>query len=307
MKYLYQVSLSFFLPTLAMADPYPIQFSIPENKIVEKIPPKNQDFALLIPGDLSTYIYTSEAEYYKDYQRSYFALTCKKGGWDCLRHYEILANGCIPYFRDIDQCDAKTMYFLPKELIKEAMHLEGVSYPKIDHTKFDGAKYSQILNKLLAYTRQYLTTSRMAEYLLKTVNYVGRNKILYLSTDVNPDYLRCLTLIGLKQLLGDRVVDFPKIEHIYKSNLDLRHLYGRGFSYTQILDDLPVDRENIEERIKNDEFDLIIYGSVHRGLLFHDVVCQTYPPERIIYLCGEDRHGKCGYFLWPNLFLREWE
>ena len=40
----------------------------------------------------------NESDYYKDYQRSYFAITCKKGGWDCLRHYEILANAVSPTF-----------------------------------------------------------------------------------------------------------------------------------------------------------------------------------------------------------------
>ena len=30
--------------------------------------------------------------------KKYFWITIK-AGWDCLRHYEILMNGCIPYFR----------------------------------------------------------------------------------------------------------------------------------------------------------------------------------------------------------------
>ncbi len=65
---------------------------------MSEIPEKDQDFASLIPGVLSTYIYDTEEEYFKGYQRAFYAVTCKKAGWDCLRHYEILANGCIPYF-----------------------------------------------------------------------------------------------------------------------------------------------------------------------------------------------------------------
>ena len=57
------------------------------------IPEKDLDFAFLIPGRGETYIYQTEPEYYENYQRAYFALTCKKGGWDCMRHYEILASG----------------------------------------------------------------------------------------------------------------------------------------------------------------------------------------------------------------------
>lgn len=291
-----------------LADPTPIQFSIPECKVVQKIPEKDKDFAFLIPGNEKTYIYDSEKEYYKDYQRSYFAVTRERGGWDSLRHYEILANGCIPYFPNLDQCDPRTMPFLPKELIKEAMHLEGVSYLHIDHSKFDKRKYHEILQKLLAHTRQYLTTKQMASYLLKKMNYTGSGKILYLSGDTYPDYLSCTILIGLKELFQERVVDFPKIKYIYKNYVGASFLYGKGFSYTKIFKDLPMDRENIEERIKAKEFDLIIYGAVHRGLPLHDLVCQTYEAEKIVHLCGSDgvpHINYCEYIQFPNLFMRE--
>lgn len=289
-----------------LAEPYPINFSIPECKIVAEIPEKTLDFAPLIPGDMQTYIYHDEDSYYKDYERSYFAVTRKKHGWDCMRHYEILACGCIPYFIDLDKCDDNTMYFLPRELIQEAMNLEGVSYPHIDHTKFDRAKYDEILNKLLDYTRTHLTTEAMARYLLEKIEYTGAGKILFLSPSTMPDYMRCLTLIGLKQLYQNSVVDFPKIDHIYSTYGDVRGLYGRGMSYTKILPDLPVDRTNIEERIANREFDLIIYGSVHRGTPYLEFVQQVYEPEKIAYICGEDWHG-CTYSHLSNFFLREFE
>ena len=35
------------------------------------------------------------------YSNSIFAITNKKLGWDCLRHYEILMNGCVPLYLDI--------------------------------------------------------------------------------------------------------------------------------------------------------------------------------------------------------------
>jgi hypothetical protein len=147
----------------------------------------------------------------------------------------------------------------------------------------------------------------MAAYLLNQVNYSGSGKILFLSNDVGPDYMRCCMLAGLKQLLGNRVVDFPKIDHIYTSyDKDIKQLYGKGISYTRIVEDLPIDREDIEERIKNREFDLIIYGSVHRGLRFHDLVLQMYSQDEIVYICGEDHH-RCEYVHLPHLFLREFD
>ena len=83
----------------------PISFAIPKSKILKEIDynPKNI-LAPLIPGKLNTYIYDNENSYYEMYKKSIFALTYKKAGWDCLRHYEILMNGCIPLFLDIENC-----------------------------------------------------------------------------------------------------------------------------------------------------------------------------------------------------------
>ena len=65
--------------------------------------------APLIPGKKSSQGYKSEQDYYKRYQDSIFALTYKKLGWDSLRHYEILMNGCIPLFLNIEKCPEKIL------------------------------------------------------------------------------------------------------------------------------------------------------------------------------------------------------
>jgi hypothetical protein len=258
----------------------------------------------LIPGELGTYIYDTEEDFYRSYQGSYYARTWKKAGWDCLRHYEILASGAIPYFRDLDKCEEKTLALFPKELVLAAMNMPGVSAEGIDHRVFDQTRYREIVTQLLDYTRKHLTTRQMAKYVLETIHYAGEGKILFLSGNTAPDYLRCLMLIGFKELLGERVVDYPKIKHIYRSYPDTDHLHGKGFTYTRIVDDLPVDRGNIAERIRSKEFDLVIYGSIHRNLPYHDLVKQVYHPDQIVYFCGEDAHH-CAYFHTHNLFLRE--
>ena len=38
-------------------------------------------------------------------------------GWDSLRHYEILMNGCIPLFLNIDKCPERVLTNLPKKLL----------------------------------------------------------------------------------------------------------------------------------------------------------------------------------------------
>lgn len=297
--FIYQIDL--------LSQPFPIGLCIPEEKILSSIAKKTKDFAHVIPGIQSTYIFTDEQDYYNDYKQSYFAVTTKKGGWDCLRHYEILANGCIPYFVDLDSCDPNTMTYFPKDLVREAMNLEGVCYLSIDHEKFDKKKYYEILEKLVEHTKTYLTTKAMAQSLLDRIGYAGTGKILFLSFDQFPDYQRCLTLIGLKQIFPETVVDYPKIEHIYKSYKgDTRTLYGRGFSYTKIINDclLETERACIEKKIKNHEFDLIVYGSIHRGCLYADLVHETYSSHEIVYICGEDMHT-CEFAYLSNLFLRE--
>ena len=300
---------------------YPIGFSIPEEKIVKEIPKKDRDFALINPVNGSGYIYKEENLYYEDYRRSYFAITCKKAGWDCMRHYEILANGCIPYFLGLEACGQNTLTFLPKKIIFEAMNLKGVFQGSIDHSKFDKAKYNDILERLLAHTREHLSTKSMANYILKTMRYTGRGPVLYLSNERDSDYLRCLTLAGLKSLLKDKVIDIPKVKHIYKNYTgDPSEFYGSGFTYSKVVEDVPVDRQNIAERIKSKEFELVIYGSVHRGLRYHSLVLEHYQPSEIAYLCGEDFHQTgdelhpqdrekcaCEYRSWQNLFLREFD
>ena len=43
----------------------------------------------------------------------------EKAGWDCLRHYEIIGNGTIPYFHELEDCPPDTLHSFPKELILE--------------------------------------------------------------------------------------------------------------------------------------------------------------------------------------------
>lgn len=116
----------------------------------------------------------------------------------------------------------------------------------------------------------------------------------------------CL-LIGLRQLFPETVVDIPKIDYIYTSYTgDIKKLYGKGFSYTKVVEDFPVDRTNIVERIKNKEFDLIVYSHVHLDCPFYDTVSQYYPAEKIVYICGEDAH-RCPFTHLHNFFLREYD
>lgn len=136
----------------------PINFCIPAELILNTVPSKIKDYASIIPGDLSTYIYDNQIDYYTDYQNSYYGVTIKKGGWDCLRHYEILMNGCIPYFPELENCPKNTMTLFPKDLIQQS-----------NQTVIDTGlpeDYMQQVIQLLEYTKKYLTTTYTAKIIL---------------------------------------------------------------------------------------------------------------------------------------------
>lgn len=271
---------------------YPIGFSIPKKYIVDKIPEKKKLLGHVIPNNLDTYVFHDEASYYQDYKDSCFAWTRKKDGWDCLRHYEILACGTIPIFHNLENCPMFIMDRLPKQLIMEANR----------ELAKDMSKYNFYAEKLLNHTRQHLTTEAMANYVLAAAGHPNAKRILYLSQDVNrgADYMRDLILHGLKEICGSRCHDYPRIDFLYSDYPhDTRQLYGRGFTYSKHLDPTlheTKDELAVLEGIRDEVYDVIVYGSVHRDRRFWDVVNMFYPPEKIILICGEDSHSDCPLF-----------
>ena len=283
---------------------HPISFSVPEEKIFEILDVrsmKKRILSNLVPGDMTTYVYTTEKDYNHQYRESYFAYTKKKGGWDCMRHYEIMANGCIPLFQSIEDCPVNTMALCPKHLFVEANRLYSARFvgKEVDSLREEDIReYTILLKKITKYTQNYLTTAKMAKYVINKSGLENVSKILYLSGCVGPDYLRCLTLHGLKKLFGRCCHDYPKIEHIYKSkNIKYLELYGKGMTYTNLIEPTLRNDEldkSIQEDILEKRYDMIIYGSYHRGIPFYETVCKTYEPNRIIMMCGEDLHN-CDY------------
>ena len=107
-------------------DFYPINFAYPTDKFINEGVDKDKLLGTVIPGHMDTFIFNDQNDYFNDYRRSYFAFTWKKSGWDCLRHYEILGNGCIPLFLDIEYCPNTNMVSYPKNLLKEYYKESGI-------------------------------------------------------------------------------------------------------------------------------------------------------------------------------------
>jgi hypothetical protein len=144
----------------------PIQFAIPYEKVAQESIEKTQRIAKIDPRDKSTYIYSQEREYYLDYRSSLFAYTTKKAGWDCLRHYEIMANDAIPIFIDFDQCPLGTMQFFPRMEIVAANSLimkNGVEFFQTDQG-FE--VWSKIHSQIKKFLVTNLTTVALANRIL---------------------------------------------------------------------------------------------------------------------------------------------
>jgi len=135
----------------------PINFAIPSKSIVNDVPIKYLQYSTIIPGDLRTYVYDNESDYFKGYMDAWFGVTFRKGGWDCLRHYEILMNGCIPFFPDLDKCPPYTMWNFPKKTIMECNS-------KLQNITIEELKSYTV--ELLEYTRNNLTTEKLFNYIL---------------------------------------------------------------------------------------------------------------------------------------------
>ena len=89
----------------------PGSFSIPHEKIrpvniankTQRLAKHCVDPEVAEAAGLNTsYAFGSEQAYYDDLSKSFYAVSTKRGGWDCLRHYEIAAAGALPCIRQLE-------------------------------------------------------------------------------------------------------------------------------------------------------------------------------------------------------------
>lgn len=142
-----------------------------------------------------------------------------------MRHIEIMASGCVPYFIDLERIPKHTMQFYPKDHFLRAKNIEGVAHNgpfldpnsfSVDIEKINFAEYYDVANQILEHSRRHLTTRAMAEYVLKTVKHPSPRKAL-MATSCVDDYLQDSMLHGLKTVLGTKLVDFvPAAEALAK-------------------------------------------------------------------------------------------
>ena len=133
-----------------------IGFAFPTKKLKfgEK---KTQFMSQSIPGNPRTYVFDNEQDYYADYQKSQFGITGAKAGWDCLRHYEIMGNGCMPLFENIHECPRHIMMHVPKALLTKIM------FWYVNDQKWLMREYNYYLEELQKYVVKFCTTEAVAK------------------------------------------------------------------------------------------------------------------------------------------------
>jgi hypothetical protein len=127
-----------------------IQFGFPSEKITNALPIKTKVF----PGHIvdqevkekvqdagTGYVFSKEADYYDDLKAAKFGITMKRGGWDCLRHYEIAANAAVICFK---QLDLKPTTCAPHGLIPNVNCIQYQNYDDLMH-QIEGMTENQYL------------------------------------------------------------------------------------------------------------------------------------------------------------------
>ena len=141
----------------------PIGFAFPTKKLSFNNK-KSSFMAHSNPKDRRTYIFNDEASYYGDYQKAQYAITMKKAGWDALRHYEIMGNGCIPLFDQLEASPRFIMTKFPKALLSK------ISFFHKNDFKYLEKNYDYFLNEVTEHFMRYNTTHAMVKYLLKDLS-----------------------------------------------------------------------------------------------------------------------------------------
>jgi len=93
--------------------------------------------------------------------------------------------------------------------------------------------------------------------------------ILVIGNNQGSDYAQDCLLHGLRSLYGNTVVDYPPINFMYQDAPEQSPkpiMHGKGFTLYYLLKDFNlIDRTNIENKIKENFFNIVIYASIRRS------------------------------------------
>lgn len=159
----------------------PVSFAVPGEKILPRAAPKVRQFATHVQAQAAyqlpwirqncrpDYCFEREADYRADMATSKFAVTMKKGGWDCMRHYEQAANLAVPCFLNLGD---KPRDCAPHGLV-DGINCVAWSSPEELRRKTDSANYERLLAGATAWIAER-TCERLADYVMDPSASAGR-------------------------------------------------------------------------------------------------------------------------------------
>lgn len=265
---------------------FPCNFAFMGELVKPSLTTKTKKTSSIVPGH--KYTFDSQESYYHEYATSNFALTFKKAGWDCMRHIEILANNCVPLMLDIDECPEFTMVGYPKKVFS-CIRLTESFWGAIPHL------YTFFQHYLYEHTLNFLTARSNWGCILDILDLPFQiDRVLFIDCPLadKPDYLSMSILAGLAHTYNASLhVAVAAPEYMTKGTKyhNTTKLYGRGFSYTGVVDSFSTcDNDSLQNNIRNHMYDIVVYGSVTRSQEYWNLVTSYYQSNEILAFVGVD-------------------
>jgi hypothetical protein len=285
---------------------FPISFSKFGSSTKKQPNNSRKILSTIIPG--RPYAYNSYEMYLEEYETSRFAITHKKGGWDCYRHIEILESGSFPLMHDSNKIPKGSMFYYPKELFA----LIYKNYTK--YTTFEEESLRIYLEKWFA---RYLTSEASVQNMMELSGIkhgVKTLKCLFVDLELHAklDYLSAMVLSGLiAQESMEAFILGQSPEYMFEDySGDTSELYGRGFGYTRILS--PKSRRTVEiNSINFEDYDFVVVASASRNSSFLEENRESLQSSKLIILDGADEPISHTQLTWlksfsnAKIFVRE--
>lgn len=170
---------------------YPSGFGIPEhlikpldfkckNQVFQKTYPKYSFFEnpTDLGGNKNHHLFTNEDDYFSDLSKSWFGLSCKKGGWDSLRNYEIIASGTLLLYRDYKNkpklCSPQA---LPALSYSSEKQLNNLTKRLVENNQ-PSSEYIRILQAQREWLYRFGTTKARAAHILQVLSDVKKSYLI---------------------------------------------------------------------------------------------------------------------------------
>ncbi len=166
------------------ANIFPFGCGLPANRILPVNFKKVQLFQKSYPREAyfepkeshnGHHCFTNEEEYYEDMSKSWFGLSCKRGGYDAMRNYEIIAAGAVLLYRDYHKkpplCSPGDLPALSYSSLEELHNLMTRLVPDGKVTQ----EYLDILTKQRQWLFENGTTEARAKYIIKVLEKYVKN------------------------------------------------------------------------------------------------------------------------------------